>query len=91
MDKALAPVPGLRDAQNRARMQLAGLPPENKMLIEAKPYPVRYSDKLEKSRLALIEKMKSRNFSCLTDRKDDKRLNHENRNQAGRYHRSGRH
>ncbi|HKQ80142.1 MAG TPA: nicotinate phosphoribosyltransferase [Blastocatellia bacterium] len=49
--------PGLREAQERARLQLAGLPAAHKSLIKAQPYPVRNSDKLEQSRLALIEKI----------------------------------
>ncbi|MGH9754085.1 MAG: hypothetical protein ACREA2_15010, partial [Blastocatellia bacterium] len=49
----VATLPSLREAQERARRQLAGLPDPHKRLIEAQPYPVRYSDKLEQSRLAL--------------------------------------
>src|SRR6266511_3958951 len=47
-----APLPGLPEAQERARRQLASLPEPHKRLIEAQPYPVRYSDKLERSRPA---------------------------------------
>jgi nicotinate phosphoribosyltransferase len=43
----------LREAQERARRQLAGLPEPHKRLIEAQPYPVRYSGRLEQSRMAL--------------------------------------
>jgi nicotinate phosphoribosyltransferase len=48
-----APLPGLRDAQERAKRQLARLPEPHKRLTGAQPYPVRYSDKLDMSRLAL--------------------------------------
>jgi len=48
-----APLPGLREAQERARRQLASLPEPHKRLIEAQPYPVRYSVRLEQSRVAL--------------------------------------
>ena len=48
-----APLPGLPEAQERARRELASLPEPHKRLIEAQPYPVRYSDKLERSRVAL--------------------------------------
>jgi nicotinate phosphoribosyltransferase len=48
-----APLPGLQEAQERARRQLASLPEPHKRLIEAQSYPVRYSDKLEQSRMAL--------------------------------------
>src|SRR5262245_43961020 len=51
--RIVAPLPGLREAQERARRQLASLPEPHKRLIEALPYPVGYSDKLEQSRLAL--------------------------------------
>jgi nicotinate phosphoribosyltransferase len=55
--QGVATPPGLREAQERARLQLAGLPAAHKRLIEAQPYPVRYSDKLEESRLDLLEKL----------------------------------
>jgi nicotinate phosphoribosyltransferase len=48
-----APLPNLREAQRHARRQLAGLPEPHKRLTEAQPYPVRYSDRLEQSRVAL--------------------------------------
>src|SRR5215475_8987380 len=48
-----APLPGLPEAQERARRELASLPEPHKRLIEAHPYPVRYSNKLERSRVAL--------------------------------------
>jgi len=48
-----APLPSLPEAQERARRQLASLPEPHKRLIDAQPYPVRYSDKLERSRVAL--------------------------------------
>jgi nicotinate phosphoribosyltransferase len=51
-----SPLPGLQEAQDRARRQLASLPEPHKKLIDAQPYPVRYSDKLEQSRLTLLEK-----------------------------------
>jgi nicotinate phosphoribosyltransferase len=57
-----APLPGVREAQERARRQLAALPEPNKRLIEAQPYPVRYSDRLEQGRMALqreVEKQRS--------------------------------
>jgi len=47
------PLPGLREAQERARRQLASLPEPHKRLSEAQPYLVCYSDKLEQSRMAL--------------------------------------
>ena len=53
------PLPGLREAQERARRQLSSLPAAHKRLIDARTYPVRYSDKLEQSKLALIEKIES--------------------------------
>jgi nicotinate phosphoribosyltransferase len=43
----------LREAQERARRQLASLPESYKRLVEAQTYPVRYSDRLEQSRMAL--------------------------------------
>jgi len=46
--------PSLREAQERARRQLANLPAPYKRLVEAQSYPVRYSDRLEQSRLALL-------------------------------------
>src|SRR5262245_15831780 len=55
-----APSPTLREAQERARHQLASLPAPYKRLIEAQPYPVRYSDKLEESRLALLRQFENR-------------------------------
>jgi nicotinate phosphoribosyltransferase len=51
--RVVPPLPGLREAQERARGQLANLPEPYKRLIEARPYPVRYSDRLEQSRMAL--------------------------------------
>jgi hypothetical protein len=48
-----APLPGLQESQERARRQLAILPEPHKRLIEAQPYPVRYSDRLEESKSAL--------------------------------------
>ncbi|HKC88103.1 MAG TPA: nicotinate phosphoribosyltransferase [Blastocatellia bacterium] len=54
--QGVATPPGLREAQERARRQLAGLPAAHKRLTGARPYPVRYSDKLEESRLALLRK-----------------------------------
>jgi hypothetical protein len=51
--RGVAPFPGLREAQERARRQLANLPEPHKKLIEAQPYPVRYSDELEQSRMVL--------------------------------------
>ncbi|MGH9939941.1 MAG: nicotinate phosphoribosyltransferase [Blastocatellia bacterium] len=52
--KIVAPPPSLREAQERARWQLANLPAPYKRLVEAQSYPVRYSDRLEQSRLALL-------------------------------------
>src|SRR5262249_3882864 len=49
-----APLPSLLETQEHARRQIARLPAPHKRLIEAKPYPVRYSDQLEQSRLALL-------------------------------------
>jgi len=46
--------PSLREAQARARRQLANLSAPYKRLVEAQSYPVRYSDRLEQSRLALL-------------------------------------
>jgi nicotinate phosphoribosyltransferase len=46
-------LPNLREAQEHARRQLASLPDPHKRLIEAQPYPVRYSDRLEHSRMDL--------------------------------------
>jgi len=51
--RILAPLPSLREMQERARRQLASLPEPYKRLIDAQPYPVRYSDRLEQSRMAL--------------------------------------
>src|SRR5499426_1066319 len=39
--QGLATPPGLRDARERARLQLASLPAAHKRLIDAQPYPVR--------------------------------------------------
>jgi len=55
-----SPSPTLREAQERARRQLDRLPAPHKRLIEAQPYPVRYSDKLEESRLALLRRFENR-------------------------------
>jgi len=52
-----APLPGLPETQEYARRQLAGLPERHKRLIEPQQYPVRYSDRLEQSRVALLEKI----------------------------------
>jgi len=49
-----ATLPGLFEMQEHARRQIASLPAPHRRLIEAQPYPVRYSDKLEQSRLALL-------------------------------------
>jgi nicotinate phosphoribosyltransferase len=46
-------LPNLREAQEHARRQLASLPDPHKRLIEAQPYPVRYSERLEHSRMDL--------------------------------------
>ena len=46
-------LPNLREAQEHARRQLAGLSDPHKRLIEAQTYQVRYSDRLEQSRMAL--------------------------------------
>jgi nicotinate phosphoribosyltransferase len=57
-----APLPGVHEAQERARRQLAALPASHKRLIEAQPYPVRYSDRLEQGKVALqreFEKQRS--------------------------------
>jgi nicotinate phosphoribosyltransferase len=51
------PPSGIRQSQERARRQLAALPEPHKRLIEAQRYPVRYSDKLERSRSALLERL----------------------------------
>jgi nicotinate phosphoribosyltransferase len=48
-----APLADLRETQEHARRQLASLPAPHKRLIEAQPYPVRYSDGLEQGRIAL--------------------------------------
>jgi nicotinate phosphoribosyltransferase len=48
-----SPLPGIRVSQEHARRQLAGLPEPHKRLIDPLPYPVRYSDRLEQSRMAL--------------------------------------
>ncbi|MGH9767118.1 MAG: nicotinate phosphoribosyltransferase [Blastocatellia bacterium] len=47
-------LPSLRETQGCARRRLANLPAPHKRLIEAQPYPVRYSDRLEQSRLVLL-------------------------------------
>jgi nicotinate phosphoribosyltransferase len=46
-------LPNLREAQEHARRQLASLSGPHKRLTEAQAYPVRYSDRLEHSRLDL--------------------------------------
>jgi hypothetical protein len=51
--RLVAPSPGLQEMQERARRQLASLPESYKRLVDAQPYPVRYSDRLEQSRVAL--------------------------------------
>lgn len=51
--RIVAPLPGLRETQERARRQLAGLPEPHKRLTGAQSYPVSYSDKLEDGRRAL--------------------------------------
>ena len=48
-----ATLPNLREAQEHARRQLASLSGPHKRLIEAQAHPVRYSDRLEHSRLDL--------------------------------------
>ena len=48
-----SPLADLRETQEYARRKLASLPASHKRLIEAQPYPVRYSDALEQSRLEL--------------------------------------
>lgn len=53
----------LREAQERARRQLASLPDPHKRLIEAQPYPVRYSDRLEQSRVALQSEFENQKCS----------------------------
>ncbi|HEY8459359.1 MAG TPA: nicotinate phosphoribosyltransferase [Blastocatellia bacterium] len=59
--RIVAPLPGLREAQERGRRQLASLPERHRRLTEPQPYPVRYSDKLEQDRMILqseLEKQK---------------------------------
>jgi nicotinate phosphoribosyltransferase len=51
--RLVAPPPRLQEMQERARRQLASLPESYKRLIDAQPYPVRYSDRLEQSKVAL--------------------------------------
>jgi nicotinate phosphoribosyltransferase len=50
----------LREAQEHARRQLASLPDPHKTLVEAQAYPVRYSDRLEHSRMKLQEEFEKR-------------------------------
>lgn len=47
------PLADLRESQEHARRQLASLPEPHRKLIEAQPYPVHYSDRLEQGRIAL--------------------------------------
>src|SRR5262249_33649141 len=54
----VAPLPGLREAQERARRQLASLPAPYKRLTGPQSYPVCYSDKLEESKRALQRNLK---------------------------------
>ncbi len=56
----LTALPNLREAQERARRQLARLPEPHRRLIDAKPYPVRYSDKLEQNRIAMQKELEMR-------------------------------
>src|SRR5262249_44683842 len=55
----IASPPSLRETQERAQRQIAYLPAPHKRLIEAQPYPVHYSDKLEQSRLALLRHLEN--------------------------------
>src|SRR5262252_1847256 len=45
--RLVAPAPRPQEMQERARRQLASLPESYKRLVDAQPYPVRYSDRLE--------------------------------------------
>lgn len=52
-------LPGLREAQERARLQLTQLPARHKALQMAAPYPVSYSAELERCRRALLGRLES--------------------------------
>ena len=56
----LAPLPDLRASKERARMQLARLPAVHRLLKGATPFPVRYSDALERERKILGETLERR-------------------------------
>jgi nicotinate phosphoribosyltransferase len=54
-----APLPGVKEAQERARRQLAALPSPYRRLIGAQAYPVRYSDRLEQGRRELLREFET--------------------------------
>ncbi|MBO0859207.1 MAG: nicotinate phosphoribosyltransferase [Chloracidobacterium sp.] len=58
--RILAPLPSLQETQERVRRQLSSLPERYKRLIDAQSYPVRYSERLEQSRMALQKEFEKR-------------------------------
>ena len=56
----VAPLPDLRASKERARTQLARLPVAHRLLKGASPFPVRYSDALERGRRTLGESLERR-------------------------------